>query len=505
MFEMFRSWLRSALQELRPMGREEKRHSHDKTTSWMKTRVLLFLSVIGVGALSWILESAIMVYIFHEGDLITQILNPVIHELWQRIVELGLVFGFAFSVNHLLVKHKQAERELRQRNKELAVLNAVAATASQSLDLDRILNGALDAVLRLNILGDDAKGMLFLLNDQASALALAAHRGVPENHPCLAKPPQVGECLCGLAVKHDEVIICHNCWGDARHTRHWPGMPDHKDICLPLKVRTKKLGAMNVRLSATHEVTSGDVELLKSVADQVGVAIENAQLFETVSRHHERLHRLGAQLAEAEEAERQRLARELHDQVGQNLSALGVNLNVIGSRIPKNVPGKVRSCLVESLALIEQTTERIRNVMADLRPPMLDDYGLMAALRWYGDQLASRTGLSIKVQGDETDPRLPAPVEIALFRIAQEALTNAAKHARAAQARVTMEVADDTVRLVVTDDGRGFDTSRPAKPGEDWGWGLLIMAERAEALGGRCRIESHPPHGGTQVILEVRR
>jgi signal transduction histidine kinase len=141
--------------------------------------------------------------------------------------------------------------------------------------------------------------------------------------------------------------------------------------------------------------------------------------------------------------------------------------------------------------------------MADLRPPMLDDYGLLAALQWYGTEVAAQVNFKIVVQGKEPMPRLAAPVEHTLFRITQEALTNIVKHAQAAQVTITLTEENGLVRLVIADDGRGFSPSRP-KPGERPGWGLLTMAERVEVVGGRCQIKARPGQG-TQVIVEVDR
>jgi two-component system sensor histidine kinase UhpB len=119
---------------------------------------------------------------------------------------------------------------------------------------------------------------------------------------------------------------------------------------------------------------------------------ERKRTEDALQQYTKRLRSLAAQLTEIAETERQQLARELHDQVGQNLTVLGINLNIIKAQLPENSPTEVRFRLDDSLALVEQTAERIRDVMANLRPPVLDDYGLMAALRWYGDQFAKRAG-----------------------------------------------------------------------------------------------------------------
>ncbi|HEX73788.1 MAG TPA: PAS domain S-box protein [Dehalococcoidia bacterium] len=231
---------------------------------------------------------------------------------------------------------------------------------------------------------------------------------------------------------------------------------------------------------------------------------ERKRTEEALQQYTERLRALAAQLAELTEAERWRLARELHDQVGQNLTALGINLNIVQTQLPKEVTDLLRSRLEDSLTLVEQTAERIRDVMADLRPPVLDDYGLVAALHWYGDQFARRTNIAVAVEGKEPVPRLDTRVENNLFRIVQEALTNVAKHAEATLVTVTVEVDNGTLRLVVADDGIGFDAVHLPAPDGCQHFGLLIMSERAEAVGGVFRIESCPG-SGTKFIVEVTR
>jgi signal transduction histidine kinase len=136
---------------------------------------------------------------------------------------------------------------------------------------------------------------------------------------------------------------------------------------------------------------------------------------------------------------------------------------------------------------------------------MLDDYGLVATLRWFGEQTAAKAGLSITLIGEEPGPRLVPPTENALFRVATEALTNVVKHAQATQVTVTVESTDEALRIVIADDGKGFDPHNETELGEDHGWGLITMAERIESVGGRFWIESRPSTGGTKVFAVVPR
>jgi signal transduction histidine kinase len=279
-------------------------------------------------------------------------------------------------------------------------------------------------------------------------------------------------------------------------------------IAAPLVSQEELLGSLNLWSGRPAAFGPEHVQIAREVAGSLAVAIQQARLFLSVSQKSEQLRILGTKLTDAEEAERRRLTRELHDRVGEDLTALNLNLSLARSSLPEDMPQEkaklLRARLDDSLALVGETTDHIRNVMADLRPPMLDDYGLVATLHWYGARFASLTGAAITVEGEEPVPRLVARVEINLFRIAQEVLTNVAKHARAEHVLVTLAANDGTVRLVIADDGVGFDPAQLTTPDGDRGWGLMNMAERAEAMGGTFRVESRP-HRGTRVIVEVAR
>jgi signal transduction histidine kinase len=406
---------------------------------------------------------------------------------------------------HDITTRKLVESQIRQRNIELSALNAVAATVSQSLDLENVLKDALGCVVQLQILGEGAQGIIFLHDKSSDTLSLAAHRGVPDDHPCLKRPPDLGECLCGHAVKTGAIVISDDCFEDHRHTRVWSTMPPHKDICLPLRVRGVILGAMDVRIPATKDINKGIVELLTSVSDQISVAIENAQLFDEIRFQRERLSQLGARLAEVEDAERKRIAMVLHDQVGESLTALGINLGILRKQLRSQDPERLLPFVNDSLNLVDKTAERVRDLTSELRPPLLDEYGLITTLQWYCEQFSERTGIAVSVSCEKDSPRLSGKMEIALYRIAIEALTNVAKHAKASHVNVIIRHDETTMRLEIIDDGIGFDTRRTPGDDVDRGWGLLSMAERAESLGGKLLVESDPSKGGTLVITEVPR
>jgi PAS domain S-box-containing protein len=213
--------------------------------------------------------------------------------------------------------------------------------------------------------------------------------------------------------------------------------------------------------------------------------------------HAEQLRQLSHRLFEVEESERRRLARELHDRIGPNLTALSLNL-----RLLRGEWAKPSTRLDDSERLLDSTAQLVRDVLTDMRPPGLEELGLLAALREHAEQVAQRSGLELEVRGTEPQPRLAPATEIALFRVAQEALTNIVKHAHASAASIALEAERGRVRLMITDNGAGFDAgTQPAATGSR-GMGMASMRERAEAVGGRPRIESAPGRG-TRVIVEV--
>lgn len=247
-----------------------------------------------------------------------------------------------------------------------------------------------------------------------------------------------------------------------------------------------------------------DLRVARAVALRLAQAGENARLYEAVRQQRQQVRILAARLSQAEEAERQRIARELHDRVGQDLTALSFNLSIVGTLLPRDTEDSIMARLRDSMRLVEQTTKDIRNIMAELRPLVLDDYGLVAGLQWYATEFGRRMGIRTCVEGQEPDPRLESSIETALFRVAQEALTNVVKHAQASHVTISVATHKDRVRLVVADDGVGFDPSAIRGPKGDSGWGLFSMAERIEAVGGHCIVDS-APNCGTRIVAEVNR
>jgi len=213
------------------------------------------------------------------------------------------------------------------------------------------------------------------------------------------------------------------------------------------------------------------------------------------------LQALSRRLVELQESERKDLARELHDRVGQSLTALNINLAILREAFSHR-DAAISSRLEDSATLLESTAVAIENVVSDLRPPMLDDHGLPSALDWYAKQFSARAGIAASVRTSEPDERVAADVEIALFRIAQEALNNVAKHARASSVAIALERQGSEYVMSVADDGVGLRTAGERSDLTHPGLGMVTMRERAQAVGGHFQIESIPG-GGTKLTVRI--
>ena len=228
-------------------------------------------------------------------------------------------------------------------------------------------------------------------------------------------------------------------------------------------------------------------------------ALQKAQLEEAQRREALRGEML-RRIVAAQEAERQRIARELHDETGQALTAIGLGLRGVASSL-QNDGAKSSNNLRQLEQLVEHSLMELQRLISDLRPSHLDDLGLGAALRWYGGEIEKRLPIEVRVSVNEEKTELSTEVKTTLFRITQEALTNVIKHSGASTVKVNLDYGGDGVRLEVVDDGVGFDRSTmraTARPS----WGLIGIQERASLLGGTFEINSYPGQG-TRVSVFI--
>ena len=235
---------------------------------------------------------------------------------------------------------------------------------------------------------------------------------------------------------------------------------------------------------------SGLLLVLASLAYIFRLNRQTRHRYYELARSRQALQQLSARLVDAQETERRTISRELHDEVGQSIGALLVDIGRLSSALSGSRP-EVKSQLESIKSVAERTFQSVRNIALLLRPSMLDDLGLAAALEWQGREVSRRSEIEVSVESENIPEQLPDEYAITIYRLAQEALNNAVRHSGAKNARVTVERAAESIVVRVSDDGHGFDPQRSR------GMGLLGMEERIRRLGGTLRVDSHPEKGTT--------
>jgi len=394
-------------------------------------------------------------------------------------------------------KRRQAEMSLRQRNRELKVLYDLTSALAQARSVEKILAMATEHAT--NVLSAEGIAAI-LLDEKMMTFARGTARGTarplwatvremdPADDQLLAAMRSAGGpvVLTGTAVRTQGGV-----WGQTGS----PGL-----VAVPVG---QQASGMLIALCASEQaVLTASVSLLSTFAQQVNVAVENTRLLGRMSQARAQLRQLTGRVVQAQEEERRRIARELHDEVGQALTGLKLNLALMEHSLPGQAT-PLHEQLAESRAMVESTMEELRRLALELRPAALDDLGLVPALRGYVDRFIKRTSLDVTADLDASIGRLPERVETALYRIIQEAMSNIVRHAAARRVQVILQADGDEVYARVADDGRGFDPARRLKEAVTEGrMGLLGIQERAALLRGRVSISAAPGKGTkTEVWL----
>ncbi|MEX0659444.1 MAG: GAF domain-containing sensor histidine kinase [Egibacteraceae bacterium] len=387
---------------------------------------------------------------------------------------------------------------LADAEQEARLLSRAIETISAGLDLDDVVQG----VARL-VTETTATDVCFvhLLEEDGTSLRL---RGATPPFDALSTPVvlAVGEGVSGWVAAHGKpAVITDDKLADPRY-RYIPALRGEEFTSMasvPIVAAPGHLvGVLNVHSRRRREFTPSDVELLGSVAGLMAGAIENARLHRRLSDREEALERFAERTVELQESERRRLAGEIHDGISQRIVSLSFHLSAAADAVqhdPAFAAGQIAAAQTLAGAALEET----RLAIAGLRPPVLDDLGLAASLESLARDLP---GLAVEV--DASPCHLPEHVETAIYRIAQEALQNVAKHAEATQVVLRLSEYADTVLVEIADDGIGFDTARIPADTDIARYGLAGIRERAELIGAELELESWPGRG-TAVRLAIPR
>jgi signal transduction histidine kinase len=461
-------------------------------------------------AVSILCELAFTLYtgVYDSFNLLGHLLSIVAaYLLYRAIIQTGLIRPYDILFRDLKLARDELEARVRLRTLEIESANSQLSQRGRNLqilhDIDRsilatasvaaISENAVAGVRRATscrrvtvVLFEAETGMARLMAisaDSPTSLTQGATISVDEyRHFANKNEIQSKALMYGL-----------HSWG---HALAAEGMTAYTSV--PLLVTDHPIGYLNLWTDDPTQLTPESEEFAQQVADSLAVAIHNARLFDQLTQAQDQLRELSERLVDVQENERRTLARELHDQAGQSLTALKIGLGMATKR--PDCPPELGEQLNGLLRLSDEIAEELHRLAMSLRPASLDRLGLVPAVEQLCHTMERSGHLTVEmVAHGLTGYRLPATIETTLYRVIQEALGNAMRHSAAGQVGVLLERTDHAVRAVIEDDGRGFNVVDALQGGR---LGLTGIRERAEMLGGQYCIESAPGAGCT-VFVEV--
>jgi len=408
---------------------------------------------IALGAVFWMLEAAVHVLVFHDVGFFEQVFSPEPHEVWMRLTIVAMFIGFGIYSQLIVTALWRAERAVIRANTELTQIFDTAADAMRVVDRD------------FNVIR---------VNETFSALS------------GIAKGEAIGK-------------KCHEIfWGTLCHTKDCPlirilGNVDRVE-CDSEKVR--KDGVKIPCIVTATPFRGPEGELIGIVEDFKDIS-ERKESEQELMQSHERLRDLASHLQVVREEERALIAREIHDELGQALTALKMDVHWLRRRLPGEKQSLIDKTNVMS-KLIDRTVKSVKRIYAELRPGLLDDFGLSAAIEWEAGEFSKRTDIECEILSDPQDMVLHQALSTAIFRIFQETLTNITRHANATKVQVILTKHADRLEMRVSDNGKGIEDREILEPKS---FGIIGMRERVHYLGGNLNISGNS--NGTTVEVTI--
>jgi signal transduction histidine kinase len=396
------------------------------------------------------------------------------------------------------IQNAQLFVETQRRVQELEALYETSLLFTQLREVPVVCQNILDA---LEHLLRYKRGAIALRDEASGELQLFAHacmglegQALQDEFARVRGFFRLPQGITRWVAEHGQSIRVGDVHSDPRYLEADPAI--QSEMAVPLIAGGRAIGAINVESNEPNAFSAHDERLLATLANQAVIAIENARLYEEMNRRQAQLRELTAYLQTAREEERAYVAREIHDEFGQTLTALKMDLSWLARRLPQrqtDLAAKVNAMA----GLVDGAVNTVRRIATELRPGLLDDLGLVAAIEWQAQEFARRTGLTVELHLGDQDLALDRDLATALFRIFQEALTNIARHAAATRVEIELVHQPDLLKLVVADNGKGIEPAQILAPRS---LGLLGMRERARALGGDVVIEGSPGQGTTVTV-----
>ncbi|MFC2033218.1 GAF domain-containing protein [Chloroflexota bacterium] len=414
--------------------------------------------------------------------------------------------GIAYAMVEMrrdVTAERALEANILRRHHQLLALSHISSTVSGLRDLDAILRITLDNVLDLF---DGTIGGILLLDEKSKTLYYRTYSGLSPQYAENMRM-KMGEGIAGHVAQTGQSVLVDDVSKDPRAVRSdlvsAEGIKGF--VSIPLKSKEKVVGVMNIISHLAERFGADDISLLNSIGDYLGTTIEQAKLYERLARVGERYKTLLRHSLTAQEQERKRIARDLHDETAQALTSMTLSLQAI--IITAEMRDFGDAIFIEKLKKIHSNAVHAGNevvrIMKELRPSLLDELGLPAAIHRYAMDKLQDQGIDVTDEFVGTDQRFRPEVEVELYRFAQGAIGNILEHSKAKNAYIQLECNDTECVLTIQDDGKGFDISKLTRvePGGR-GAGLFTMRERTSLLGGAGYVESKPGKG-TKITAKI--
>jgi len=401
----------------------------------------------------------------------------------EMIIQMLATYAAAAIQNARMVEQmKERDLALTRRNVDMSLLNGIASTLTSSLQLDEILNKTLGLVM--NYMKVEA-GEIWLLEEDNTSLRMVLHRGQAAEAFWTRNRFKVGDGYIGIVAQDRKTLVSTDIEHDLRFIRSAVVNAGFQQIaCIPMLSGEQLMGVMSVAKRSKEPIDERDVQMLAAVGNWAGLAIENARLHEHARR-----------LAIVEE--RDRIGMDLHDGIIQSIYGVGLSLESALHSINED-PNDANDRVKRAIDGLNQTIRDLRSYILDLRPRQLGNDGLLSGIKRLISEYRANTFAEVKLTEPESDlSELTQTQSLALFHVCQEALANAAKHAKAKMVQISVWATDERVLMEITDDGVGFDMD---SMNSNIGHGLANIHTRAHSLGGEADISSVLNEGTTILI-----
>lgn len=395
-----------------------------------------------------------------------------------------------------IAERKKAEKELQRRHNIQTVLNKMLHISLKPFSLEKILDDILKQIVSISWITLEEMGGIFLVEDKADTLIMKSYYMFPEGLRSACAEIPFGECLCGQAALTGKIQFA-----TPSHKRHKSipvNIPSHGHYCVPIISANKVLGVLVLYIKKGYRRKKEGEDFLYAIANVLAGIIERKQVEEKLKKSSEELRNLSAHLRSIREEERTAVAREIHDELGQILTALQMDLSDLSLELTKNKIDSIDKKTQSMSELIDTSIQAVRRISSDLRPTILDDLGIVSAIEWHAEEFQSRMGIKCSVAFNSDDISADKERSTVIFRVFQETLTNVVRHAKATMIKANLQQEDCKIRLKIKDNGKGITKKEISSPTS---FGIIGMKERVHFLGGAIDIEGIEGKGTTVTVM----